>query len=98
MEGVEWRDYLGIGDAHVSNVGIKSGVDDQLNGSDDPVSLGAVLDHQRIGHVGVEHDRVGRHQQDAGHHPLAVGDVPYVDLEEFLVSTAILQCWPIIDS
>jgi len=46
---------------------------------------------QRIGDVGIEHDGVGRDEEDAGDDALAVGDVPHVDLEEFLVSAAILE-------
>ena len=71
-----------VGVAHVGDVGEEGGVDDKVDGRDDAVGLGAVLDDQRVRDVGIEHDRVGRHQQHAGHHALAVGDVAHVDLEK----------------
>ena len=47
--------------------------------------------YQRIGDVGIEHDGVGGDEEDAGDDALAVGDVADVDLQELLVSAAILQ-------
>ena len=51
-----------VGVAHVGDVGEEGGVDDKVDGRDDAVGLGAVLDDQRVRDVGIEHDRVGRHK------------------------------------
>lgn len=66
----------------MSDVVVDGCVHHELHGGDHAVGFGTVLDDQGIRHVGVEHHRVGGDQQHPADHPLTVGDVSDVDLEE----------------
>lgn len=55
---------------HAGDVVVERHRHDLRHGADQAVLLAAVLDHQRVRLVGVEHDVVGGHDQNAAHHSL----------------------------
>lgn len=55
---------------HARDVVVQRHRQDLSHGADQAVLLAAVLDHQRVRLVRVEHDVVGRHDQHATHHAL----------------------------
>lgn len=63
---------------HARDVVVQRHRQDLGHRADQAVLLAAVLDHQGVRLVGVEHDVVGRHDQDATHHALpehkSIGD------------------------